>query len=317
MNTVKYKGNLAASTRRGPSPAIWGDCPVADLMEDHGLGMFFRDDFTVAGNAAMSSAFTGSIGQWQAYGAAGAVLADGAAEGGILTMGSNDDQEGVTLWSSTGSFRLVTTSTLALNGKLWFEARVARSTIADDKGDFFVGLCTPSLSSGLPAAAIPISTTDATMSTTPSFLGFHSVDKASVTYGSPDDWSLVFNLASGTVNAVTGLTTVVNTARSSAIAAAEFVKLGFIFDPFAYPKAISSATARQTAGQVVKPLLRVFVNGIELATFLSSADIQNATAGQAFPTSFMAPCLAVMNTTGSSPPTMSTDWIQVAQLANS
>lgn len=318
LNTVEYKGNGAVNTDRGPSRVIWADCPWDDIRENPALGMAFFDDFLMSGSAgsASAAALAASQGQWATAQSQGALFSDGAAEGGVITFGSDGDQEGVTLISMAGAFRMVTTSTLALNKKLWFEARVARSSITDDKGDFFVGLCTPSLSSNLPTL-VPISTTDATLSTTPSFFGFHSVDKSGVTYGSADDWSVVFNLASGTVNSVTNLTTLATTVLGAALTAGQFVKLGFIFDPDAYPKRISSATARQTAGTIRKPLIRIFINGLEAAAFLSSDDVANATAGQAFPTAFMAPCIAVMNTTSSSPPTMSADWIRVAQLANS
>jgi hypothetical protein len=318
---VKYAPTLASAgdTSRGPSPAIWNAINTADFDVDPSSGQHVFDDFQVMGTPGSTAggALAASAGKWNTYAYTGSTITDGGLEGGVIVLQSDGDQEGVCLMSQAGSFRLVTTSTLALNKKLCFEARVSRSSVADDKGDFFVGLCTPSLSSGLPAAAIPISTTDATMSTTPSFLGFHSVDKAGVTYGDPRDWSLVFNLASGTVNAVTNLTTCVYTATGAYMAGADYFKLGFIFDPQAYEGLVTSATARQTAGWKRRKLLRVFVNGIELPAFLSAEDVANATAGQAFPTAFMAPCIAMMNTTASSPPTMGVDWIRVGQEANS
>lgn len=316
VRTIRAARNLSANTDRGPSDAIWSNCPIADFQQDPQIGMHFYEDFLLSGNADMTSAYKNSIGQWSTYGYAGSLLADGAAEGGVLTMGADGDQEGVTLESASGSYRLVTTSTLALNGKLWFEAKIARSSIATAKGDFFVGLCTPSLSSGLPAAAIPITTTDDTLSTTPSFIGFHSTSSTG-TRGGPTEVAVAFNLASGTVNYPTNLTTLMASTGQTVLAGGTFVKLGFIFDPFAQMKQISAATARQTAGQVKRALIRFFVNGVEAPTFLTSDDVQNATAGQAFPTGFMAPCISVMNTTGSTPPTMSTDFIRVAQLANS
>ena len=49
--TVQPKINLSANTNRGPSAAIWADCPVSDIYEDPSKGMHFFDDFLVVGNA--------------------------------------------------------------------------------------------------------------------------------------------------------------------------------------------------------------------------------------------------------------------------
>ncbi len=310
VKTIEYKGNGVVNTDRGPSRVIWGDCPVPHYLEDPFKGMYFFDDFIMAGNMGPNSAaVTGSMGQWTVYGdiGAAAIQADGQAEGGVITLGSNDDNEGVTLSSSAGSFRITTTSTLALNGKLWFEARLARSTVTATKIDAFVGLCDHTLSSGLAAAAIPITTTIDTLSTTPNLIGFFS--KGSVA----NEWSFAYNLAGGTVVLPTNLTTLMNTITGAVLTANQFVKLGFLFDPFAYTKRISSASTGQTAGDLVKPLIRIFVNGLEAAAFLSPVNVQ----GTAFPTGFMGPCLAVMNDAGSSPGNILVDWIRVAQEANS
>lgn len=313
MNTVDIVGNLSANTNRGPSDIIWADCPVLDFLENPAKGMYFFDDFLMCGNADMTSAYKNSIGAWSVYGYAGALLADGALEGGVVTYGSDGDNEGVTFLSSTGAFRLVTTSTLALNQKLWFEASIATSTIAATKHEDFVGLAIPALSSGLPRAAYPITVTDDTLdATNGTFIGFHRKATAA-----PTDWQFCFNLAGGTVNYPTGLTTLRATMSLPTLTANTFTKLGFLFDPNALVSQISSATARQTNGNKGSKLIRVFVNGLELPTFLTGLDVQNATAAQAFPTGFMAPVFANMNQTGTTPGTSSLDWIRVAQMANS
>ena len=313
VNAIKYAG---LNSLRGPSGAIWSKAPVAEIMESPEKGMYFFDDFLAAGNATMSSAYAGSLGQWSTYGYAGAQVNDAQLEGGVIKIGSDGDQEGLTLLSSAGAFRMVTTSTLALNRKLFFEARVARSTVATAKFDAFIGLMTPSLTSGLPVAAVPITTTDDTLSTTPSLFGFHLTSSTS-TRGGPTEVGVAFNLASGTVNYPTNMTTLMASTGNTVLAADTYVKLGFIFDPDALPGAVTAATARQTAGNIRKKLIRIFVNGIELPAFLSTEDVQNATAAQAFPTGFLAPVISMMDTTGSSPGTFNIDWIRVAQLGNS
>lgn len=319
MNSRNYAGNLAASTARGPSPVLWGNCPINDFDENPGDGMMLLDDFIGAPN--IPSASGGAIAQgydnnFSIYAYQGATLTDGALEGGVITFGSDGDNEGVAFGPSAGAFRMLTTSTLALNGKLWFEARWARSDVTTAKGDFFVGLFDGFLTSGIPTAAIPITTTNDTLASSVNFIGFHS-NATTATRGGPTEIAFTFNLAGGTIQYPTNLTTLMASSGNSVLTSGGFVKTGFLFDPFAAPKMVTKATARQTVGQVKRALIRIFINGLELPTFLTADDVVNATSGQAFPTGFMGPGFAVMNNTGSSPPTMSMDWIRCAQIANS
>jgi hypothetical protein len=314
VKSVKYAGLATVATAtnqlRGPSPSIWATCPVGDFQEDPGLGMYFWDDFLVAGSAAMGSTYKNSFGQWAVYADAGALANDDAKEGGVLTLTSGTDLDQQVWESSVGSFRLVTTSTLALNGKLWFEFRAAKSSIATDILEAFVGLADTRLSSSLTFVNSIFSGVDDTLATGPSFIGFYNKGDTAQT-----DWQFVFNLAGGTVNFVTGLTGILNTANGAVFAANEYHKLGFLFDPFPLRQVISTATARQTVGNIRGKIIRVFADGIELPTFLSTDDVQNATAGQAFPTGFMAPVFGCQQhaTKG----TFKMDWIRVAQAGNS
>lgn len=313
VNTIEVGTSpTAADTSRNPSPNLWGAFRDYESTPNR-----FMDDFICQGNATMTSAVAGSLGRWSVYGYAGSTVSDAGIEGGVLGLTSNDDQEGVCILSSTSSFRMVTTSTLTLNKKLAFEARVARSTIATTKGDMFVGLMAPTLASGLPAAAQPITTTDDTLMTAGDFFGFHNCSSTG-TRGGMTEVAAAFELASGTVNYPTNLTTLMASSGNSVLAAQTgqtgFVKLGFLFDPNGPYRRITSATARQTAGQVKRALIRFFVNGLETPAFLTADDVQNATSAQAFPTAFMAPCFAMMNT-ASAGMIGYIDWIQVAQSA--
>jgi hypothetical protein len=298
----------SADTSREPSANIWG--PFGNFA---GCSNSVWDDFNKCGNLNMASAVAGSIGGWSAYGSAGATLVDKQLEGGVIGLTSDTADEYVTLLSSTGSFRMVTTSTLALNKKMAFEARVARSVVTSAKGEFFVGLMAPTLSSGLPATAQPITATDDTLMTAGDFFGFHC-NQTTAVRGGPTEVAVAFELASGTINYPTNLTTLMASTGNTVLAADTFVKLGFVFDPNGPIKRITSATARQTAGTLRKANIRFFVNGIEAPTFLTSDDVANATATQAFPTAFMAPVFAHAN--GASTFTVSyIDWIKVAQEA--
>lgn len=317
-NPVMLKQNLTTLTSRGPGDGqLWADCPWDEISKGQLGGQSFFDDFVMTGNVSMSGgAVAGSIGQWSCYGYTGAQVNDGQLEGGVAILSADGDQEGLALLSSTGSFRMVTTSTLALNQKLWFECRIARSTVTTAKSEFFVGLMAPTLSSGLPAAAQPITTTDDTLMTAGDFFGFHCCSSTG-TRGGMTEVAVAFCLASGTVNYPTNLTTLMASTGNTVLAGGTFVRLGFLFDPNAQFARITSPTARQTTGTVRQKLIRFFVNNIEAPTFLTKDDVQNATATQAFPTAFMAPVVAHMNTTGSTPGTTSIDWIKVAQMGNS
>lgn len=318
MKTYQFANNLGApQTNRGRSQAIWYDCPIGEFQENNDYGTYFEDDFTVIGNVDATSAVKGSVGRWSAYLDAGGFITDGTADGAVISFGSNGDNEGVTLLSSAGRFRLMKSvaGTLLPTKKTWFEASVGTTTVVATKRDDFVGLAIPALSSNLPRAAYPITTTDDTLDVTNgTFIGFHRKGTAS-----PTEWSFVFNLAGGTINYVTNLTALMNTALGAVLTANQMVKLGFILDPAQPVRKVGILpTARQVTGQLAAPLIRVFVNGVEIfKTWLSAADVLNATSGQAFPTGFMSPCIATMNQTGTTPGSMLADWIQVAQFADS
>ncbi len=318
VKTIEYRGNMAANTFRGRSPVIWADCPWDQIKNGELQGEAFDDDFVMAGNADMTSAYKNSIGQWTAYGSAGATITDSAIEGGGIGLQSDGDNEGVTLQSSSSAFRFITTSTLALNQKMWFECRINRSIVTTGNGEFFVGLMQPLLASGLPSANSPFhATSDNVLLTSLDFFGFHS-DSSTGTRGGPTEVALAFELTSGTINYPTNLTTLLATSGAGVFTGSNYVKLGWIFDPQSSPNLqVSSATARQTAGQVRRPLIRFFVNGLELPTFLDADDVQNATATQAFPTAFMCPVIAQMNRASSGNQVTNIDWIRIAQLANS
>lgn len=310
LKTPTLSQHLTADLTRGPSNSIWGSLPPKDDTFAQEQIMEVWDDFLLAGSAVMSSAYKNSFGQWAVYADAGALFDDDGKEGGCLTMTSGTDLDQQVMQSSVGAFRIVTTSTLALNGKLWFEARVAKSSVATDILEAFVGLADHRLSSSITYVNSIFSGTDDTLSTTPSFIGFYNKGDSAQT-----EWQFVFNLAGGTVNFVTGLTTLMNTVTGAVFTANQYVKLGFLFDPQGLYSQVTTATARQTLGDIRRKLLTVYVNGQPAAAFLASVDIQNATAGQAFPTGFLAPTFGCAQhaTKG----TFKIDWIRVAQQANS
>lgn len=328
MEPIRYAPTLgSAETSRTMSQAIWKDCPWTDIESGVVPGMKFFDDFLVAGNANMTSAYANSLGGWSSYGSAGATINDHAIEGGAIRMASDGDNEGLAMLGSAGGFQFMeanSTTAPVYHKRMWFEARVAKSTITTAKIEAFVGLMDPTLASGLPAVAQPITTTDDTLMTAGSFFGFHlkgTTGTASATVSAgPTEVSVAFVKASDTVNYPSGsgaTSTLINLMASTGntvLAAGTFVKLGWVFDAYTpYSSAVSSPTARQTSGNVRRKMIRFFVNGLECATFLGSDDLANATTGQLFPIVPMAPVLAVSNQAGSSPGYLACDWIRICQ----
>lgn len=320
VKTATYSGS-GIDTSRGFSGAIWGSCNWPGIIEqsmEFAGASYVEDDFNVIGNAAMSSAYAGSIGKWSTYGYAGAQLNDGQLEGGVIQLSSDAADEGLTLLSSAGAGRFVTTSTLALNQKMWFECRIAKSSITTAHLTCFAGLMKPTLSSGLPAAAQPLTTTDDIPMTAGDLFGFLLSGTANgTTGGTMTEVGVAFVLASGTVNYPTNLQTLMASTGNTVLAANTFVKLGWVFDPQAPYALVTAPTARQTAGTLRRKLIRFYVNGVEAPTFLASEDVANATAGQAFPTAFMSPVLSVMNEASASSDYLAVDWVRFAQLPNS
>jgi len=307
VKSVVYEANLVADTHRGPTQAIWADCDVPLLLEqanEGAGGQYIFDDFNSGVMNVASN--VGSFGRWAVYADTGGTALSGDVEGGVVSINSDTDNETVTFGGGMNSFRLVTTSTNALNQQLWFEARVAKSSIAATLGDVFVGLFGGFLSgsTGLPQAAIPITTADALANV--DMIGFSSL------VGTPTEWSFCYKLTGQAAVQVTGLTTLMNSVTGAVNTAGAFHKLGFRFDPNAPPVLVTTATGNQTVGQLARPLIKVFVDGLPAATFLSSLDLVNTN----FPTAFMSPGFSVMNSTGTTLRLL-VDWIRCAQLPNS
>jgi hypothetical protein len=308
VKTIPYLANLAADTNLGPSQAIWGDCPILEFLEDPSKGrvsrLFARD---LSGHPATSGgAYAGPVGGGgaAAYLYQGGSITDGAAEGGSAVLASDGDNEGAAVGAAVGGYQLYDGTNL--QGKLWFEARVASSSVTATKHDAFVGLFDGFCASGVPQAAVPITTTDNTLADV-NLIGFHKKGNAAT------DWSFVYKLAGTTIVYPTNLTTLAATVLGAALTAGQSVKLGFVFDPNGGSKVISSASTGQTAGQTKKALITVFINGLPAVAFLTSDN----TGGGAFPTGVMGPGLAVMNQTGTTPGSLAAKWVQVAQRASS
>jgi hypothetical protein len=302
------------NTERGPTEDLWGapgapNAWIADFLQSPRLGMYFFDDFKTCGISPATGSAQGFSGEmnYSAYATTGGVIADSAIVGGGINLsGATTAHQGVALGSLTTGFQIVT-STTVYQQRLVFECRVQLSlaSLANSKSDVFIGL-----SDTVPASQVPISNTGGTLSTTPGLIGFHK--RGGTTNAA--DWNFVYQLAGGTAVYPTNLqalvATVLGTAPSTTTLA--FYKLGFVYDPFAPPLVISSASTGQTAGNVARPIIRVYVNGVPAAAFLTTTNV----GGAAFPVTTLSPNIAFMQQSTTAAVSCDVDWVRVAQQTN-
>jgi hypothetical protein len=186
-------------TGAGPSPAIWADCPVLDILEDPSRGYGFFDDFVQMVEAT---------GGWAAGGTNNTCTNVATQVGGVAQVGtgSSDNDEG---WLTSGNneagmAKIYTTTPR----KLWFEARVQFSRLTDS--GLFVGCAEEAL------AAAGTLADDTGVLASKDFVGFHAAT------ATPTVLHFVYRKAgSAAVNIkATALTAVIST----------WYKLGFRFD---------------------------------------------------------------------------------------
>jgi hypothetical protein len=202
MNKVQYKG---LNTQVGPSPALWADVPILETMQDPAQGFMFFDDF-IAPPVILAAGAEGVWGPYRFFSDTGTTAAQGAALGGVLTLGSDGDNEGASIGMNNPSWQI----DRAL-GKLVFEARIKSSSITDTKHGFFLGLMdATALSATVPIAAAG-TLADA------NFVGFHRLE------GDGDYVDTVYK--------ANGVTQVTVDTDAQVLVADTYIKLGMIFNP--------------------------------------------------------------------------------------
>ena len=227
-NVVQYKSS-SADTARGPSPAIWGDCPWLEIMAQvaQGRGGYqLWDDFDTGGliTSPTTIAALGGGHKYSGFGSSGATITvDDAAAGSsgiVLTEATNN--EAVSITTDNHPYTMSNVS-----GNLWFEARVKTSTITTAEQSFFIGLTETEPHT----AAIPLTATD--VLSDHNMVGFHMQEATTTAF----DFSYKAN----------GITAVEVNADIGTLAVDTYVKLGFVL----------RSTDRK---------IRCFINGVEQAS---------------------------------------------------
>lgn len=255
------------NTNVGKSPGLWGDCKWPEIEES---GIYTHIDFR---NFKLSTNVNASIAYWDqgclVFGSAGAPISAVDAQNGGITIGSDGDNEGLSIQQVCFPFQIGRTYK-----RLWYEARVNFSTIGDNQFGAFIGLGeSMTLSATVPIAA-------AGTIADQNLVGWHRLE------GTGNNVNFIYK-----ANGVTQVT-VKTSGVSGGLTAASWIKLGFKWD-----QADSKGAF----------LLTPYVNGVRVGTTAGLAGYTMASAdGTDFPNDVrMSPLIALLNATGTTPGTMS------------
>lgn len=212
MDKVMYGSNLgSADTNRGPSPTIWGKCPVIDITKDPRTGIHQWDDFIeiphiTTPTITTEAAIGGKLG-YKAFGSSGGTLVSGGSQYGDLVFTETDDNQGIGLATIALPYRIARGY-----GHVAMEARVKTSVITDNENGFFIGFQgQQTLSATVPIAAAGTLADN-------NFVGFHRLE------GDGDQIDCVYK-----ANGVTQVTALAD-ASPSALVAGTYFKVGFFYD---------------------------------------------------------------------------------------
>ena len=269
---------------RGPSPAIWKNLPIEEIVSDRSKGVFHFDDFC---HMPLIGTQTTQIG-WDKYkvfatasGSVAPVSAVNSVEKGkgILAFLADTDNDSASLADAYPSYLM---SGLASNsGKLAFEACIAVSSIATNGIGFMLGLA--EVEQWTLATGVPFNGGDA-ITNAASFIGFRSLE---------DQVSSAKTIDSVYSDRATSFTNIQATIAS--MTANTFVKLGLLYDP-------------KDAANCV----RFFVDGVETSTPMTRSTLTGLTNLDANALGLIA---AIVADSAGTAINYFMDWWQVAQLA--
>ena len=205
---------------RGPSRAIWNNCPWMKLQNNPMMGSHFLDDFTNEGIVAGANLATaavsalGTTGNWTAFtdATAGSLVTKLTDDvHGIVQLTGTTINEGATIAhpktaATAGAYKL------ADGSKLWMEARVSFLNITTAKFGSFVGFAEEGLltTGAVLAASTPWAIVDK------DFVGFLKTNAATTSVASH------YNTEGGTAASVN--------ADEATIEADTYIKLGMYCD---------------------------------------------------------------------------------------
>ena len=208
-NDTQYRSTFAANTDRGPSPTIWGSCPVERILAGTIDGIHVFNDFITGGKITIPTTEAALVGlPLNGFGSAGSTLAYSQVknDGGVLILAETTASEGFILRDVAAPFQVSSGV-----GNLWFEARVKPLLIATTEMAFVVGLMDTTAAS----ATAPLTMTTGAVADV-NFVGFHK--------------PVANTTAFDTSYKANGVTLVEVNSDVGALVAATYVKLGMMFN---------------------------------------------------------------------------------------
>ncbi len=205
------------ATGRGPSPAIWDDCPVLDYTLNPQLGMHYFTDFldgiVVAStqNTAAAAAL-GTTGDWGAFTAAAPTITTlTTSHTGVVRLFASDDNKDAAIAypksaQTAGVFKFIA------GRKLWMEMRVA-TNITTGNSTLWFGFC----EEGLLATTTLLKIDEGGMNDV-DYVGFERIT------ADADALDTTYNTASG------GTSPVIVGTDAVTVVATTFIKLGIYCD---------------------------------------------------------------------------------------
>jgi hypothetical protein len=282
VKTILRRNNLGTSTPDTEdkySPGVWADCPYEAIRDGLLPGSFFEFNFDSMPKTPATT--EGNFGPFTQFSDTGGFI-NAITTGRGWTLGSDGDNEGCSIRARATPFQIIRTAK-----KLWFEAAVKMSTIADTKNGWMLGLAADVAFT----AILPITAAGAIADL--NVVGFMRPE------GDGDGIDTVYK-ADGVTAVTVGTDAVVPVADT-------WVKLGFTFDVDADPFVHDPDRSGN------KYLLKFFENGVPLADY---KQIPSA-AGTDFPNDvFLTPFFAVLNATGSTPGDVSIRRLRCVQLGS-
>jgi len=210
-----------------------------EIRYDMNVGYFFTDDFL--NTPSLSS--DADTAKYAAYIDTGATITQLATEVGgvcrIVTDTTDEDEAWITTGGNSAGMGVIS-DTAGADKKLWFEARIRTSNIADHC--IFCGMA----EEGLAGADTMVDATGV-LKTTADFIGFRTLP------GSPATLNFVYQKASQAIQ------TVITTAQT--LVAATWYRVGFKYDP-----------AEDTSKRI-----KIYVDGTEQTTYVTGTNIAAAT----------------------------------------
>lgn len=276
----RLKGNLApADTSRGPSPNIWGDCPIMSIIEGSIPGVKLIDEFEDYPLVGTQTTQIGH-GRYKVFNTGAGVVTvvttvNSVVLGkNVLAINLDTDNDSGSIAQSYPGFMLNSTAR-----KLWFEARIACSPITTDGIGFFLGLA---------------ETDQWTLATAVPFNGGDAIDNSASAIGFRKKEDGLGKIDTVYSDRATSFTNIKEDA-TEVTAAFEWIKLGMKFDP------TLAADKRIT----------FYANNLELPDRMTSAALAALTNLKA---QALGPILAMIADSGGTSGLMYMDWWRTVQI---